>query len=112
MLTIPRTSLWGGRKWGGLSGRGKQQVFIKMLFTKNALLVQILASHVGNSLQSGMGLGLLGEEEQESRVCRAPQHQLHFRPLTYAMSIMQWVGDGPGARWPGLKSLFLCFLAV
>ena len=78
MLTIPRTSLWGSRKRGGFSGRGKQ-VFIKMLYSKNALLVQILALHLVNSLQSGMGLCLLGEDEQEFRVYQAPYHQPYFR---------------------------------
>lgn len=71
MFAMLRTSLWGSRTWGGFSGRRKQ-VFIKMLFTKNALLAEFLALHLGNSLQSGVGLGLLGEDEQESRVCRAP----------------------------------------
>lgn len=106
-----RTSLWCSRTWGGFSGRRKQ-VFIKMLFTKNALLAEFLALHLGNSLQSGVGLCLLGEDEQESRVRRAPLRQLYFRPLAYAVAVMRWVRAGPGARRPGLKSSFLHFLAV
>lgn len=41
---------------------------MKMLFTKNALLVEILALPLGNSLLTGVRLCLLREDEQESRV--------------------------------------------
>lgn len=36
-----------------------------MLFTQNALLAQLLALLLGNSLQTGVGLCLLGGDEQE-----------------------------------------------
>ena len=71
LLTIPRTSLWGSRKWGGSLDRGEQWVFIKMQFTENALLAQILPLHLGNS--PGLVWDcLLRENEQEPRVCPAP----------------------------------------
>lgn len=82
-----------------------------MLFTKNALLVQILALHLGNSLQTGVGLPLLGADEQESRVCWAPQHWPCFPSLSYGITAVQWVRAGTGVRRLGIESLFLCFLA-
>lgn len=69
---------------------------MKMLFSKNALLVQILALHLGNSLHTGLGLYLLGGDEQESRVCWVPQHWPNFRSLSYAIN---YHAVGKSQRW-------------